>query len=178
MKTVVVRLVCGVFVFTLLNWLGTARELDRPAEAAPRSYLDQGWTEEQRLLFYTNPQGSYLLPYEWFLHLEQPGADKPFRSEEYMEPFRYLPNRNEKTNPDGLPVGFVKESPPVGPDGERNETVLMRPFMGPNAKASDFPKPQAWLGLTCAACHTTASLTDRGPGSRGRASAGRNWAPA
>jgi hypothetical protein len=120
-------------------------------EAAPWTYLDQGWSEEQRQQFYTTPQGSY----EWFLNLEQPGANKLFCSEEYMERFRYLPNRNKKTNPDGLPVGFVKESPLEGPDGKRNETVLMRPFMGPNANESDFPKPQAWLGLTCAACHTT-----------------------
>jgi hypothetical protein len=161
MKTTIVGLFCGVLVFTLLSWLGTAREPAKGAAAAPWTYLDQGWSEDQRQQFYTTPQGSYLLPYEWFLHLEQPGADRPFRSEDYMERFRYLPNRNPKTNPDGLPVGFVKESPPLGLDGKRNETVLMRPFMGPNAKDSDFPRPQAWLGLTCAACHTT-QLTYKG----------------
>ncbi len=137
-------------------WAGSVRrEQQRKAEALPWTYLDQGWSEDERQQFYTTPQGSYLVPYEWFLNLEQPASEKPFCSEEYMERFRYLPNRNKKANPDGLPVGFVKESPPLGADGKRNETVLLRPFMGPNAKDSDFPKPEAWLGLTCAACHTT-----------------------
>ena len=154
MKTTlaVLALFTTLFGIAGCHWTNEQPEKDAPPKW---TYLNQGWTEAERQQFYTTPQGSYLLPYEWFLYLEQPANDRLFRADEYMERFRYLVNPKNPSNPDGLPVGFAKEAPPVGPDGQRNETVLLRPFMGPNAKDADFPKPNAWLGLTCAACHTT-----------------------
>jgi len=150
--------IVGLALLTTLLGIAGCRNANDVPEKVPAptwTYLNQGWTEAERQQFYTTPQGSYLLPYEWFLNLEQPANDRLFRADDYMERFRYLVNPKSTSNPDGLPVGFAKEAPPVGPDGQRNETVLLRPFMGPNAKATDFPKPNAWLGLTCAACHTT-----------------------
>jgi hypothetical protein len=101
----------------------------KPARPAPDkiTYLNQGWTDAERQQFYYLAQGSEIMPYAWFLALEQPWNDKPFRDAKHIESFRYLPNDANESNPDGLPVGFTKGK---GPGGEM------------------------WFGLTCAACHT------------------------
>jgi len=106
-------------------------------------YLDQGWTPVDSLWFYNTTQGSDLLPYDFFLHLEQVDSQELLRSNENMNRFRYLPQRATPSNPDGLPVGFV----------------------------ADTYKCKKYLGLTCAACHTsqvnyngTGMRIDGGPG--------------
>ena len=95
----------------------------------PLIYLDQGWTEAERNQFYFTPQGSYLIPYAWYLALEQAQNSKPFNSAKYIDRVGYLVDEKaySASNPDGLPVGFARE--PVA-NGD------------------------AWLGYTCAACHT------------------------
>ncbi|NHZ98474.1 cytochrome c [Massilia sp. CCM 8734] len=107
------------------------------------AYLDQNWKPQDSLWFYTITQGSNLLPYDFFMALEQPGTTGLFRSSEHMNRFRYLPQRATPSNPDALPVGFVK-------DGYLNKD---------------------YVGLTCAACHTAqinyrglAMRIDGGPG--------------
>lgn len=89
-------------------------------------YLDQGLSADERQKYYYDPQGSSLMPYDWFLALEQPFNNKPFNDDAYIRSFGYLPNAKNDSNPDGLPVGFAKSVR----DG--------KPLMG----------------LTCAACHT------------------------
>src|SRR5262245_45668619 len=42
-------------------------------------YLDQGWEPRDSMEFYTRPQGSRVIPYTWFLALEQPASEAPFR---------------------------------------------------------------------------------------------------
>ncbi len=96
--------------------------VDTPAGGA--AYLDQGWTADQRLAFYTTSQGSQLVPYRWFLALEQPASQDKLRSDAKIERLRYLAQAASEANPDGLPVGFVKD------------------------------KETDWLGFTCAACHS------------------------
>jgi hypothetical protein len=98
-------------------------------EAATKvEYLPQNWSPAESLTFYYTPQGSQLIPYDWFLALEQPGASTtPFRENQNILRYRYLPQNPDAWNPDGLPVGFV---------GETADNVK-------------------WLGMTCAACHTT-----------------------
>jgi len=83
--------------------------------------LPQGWDEGNRTMFYTTSQGSQLLPYSWYLALEQPGGGAPFNAD-HLSRYGYLENR--ASNPDNLPLGFVK-------DLEQDQ-----------------------IGLTCAACHT------------------------
>jgi hypothetical protein len=103
--------------------------IDPYNETATRvEYLPQNWSPTESLTFYYTPQGSQLIPYEWFLALEQPGASTaPFRENQNILKYRYLPQNPDPWNPDGLPVGFVGET-------------------AGNVK---------WLGMTCAACHTT-----------------------
>ncbi|MDH5479789.1 MAG: di-heme-cytochrome C peroxidase [Nitrosomonas sp.] len=90
--------------------------------------LDQNWTTDTQQAFYFTSQGSRIMPYEWFLVLEQANSNKLFRSNKNIESLRYLPAQANSWNPDGLPVGFAK-------DKDHND--------------------KNWIGLTCAACHTT-----------------------
>lgn len=100
--------------------------------------LDQNWTEEEQQWFWFTSQGSRLMPYDWFLVLEQAGSTEPFRSDANMERLRYLVEKPGPLNPDGLPVGFAKDT------GEQG---------------------QPWFGFTCAGCHTT-QVSYKGTGIR------------
>lgn len=93
---------------------------------ATPTYLDQGWSESDSLWFYTTTQGSGLIPYDFFLVLEQANSDELLRSNPNIDKYRYLPQKPTFFNPDGLPVGFVKEG-----------------YQGKD-----------YMGYTCAACHT------------------------
>lgn len=96
------------------------------------SYLEQGWDAQMREAFYYTPQGSRLMPYKWFLALEQADNTEGFSAPDNLAGYGYLPPADGPSalNPDGLPVGFAK--------GQFDE-----------------PGRGQWLGLTCAACHTS-----------------------
>jgi hypothetical protein len=94
------------------------------------TFLSQSWSDDDRSWFYTTSQGSQILPYAWFMSLEHPDSTELFVADKLIR-FGYLPNPfdsgvRKARNPDGLPVGFVKD---VDDRGE-------------------------WIGMTCAACHT------------------------
>lgn len=89
-------------------------------------YLDQGWTPNDSLWYYNTTQGSALIPYDFFIALEQSSSTELFRANSLIDKYRYLPQKPTFFNRDGLPVGFVKES----------------------YKGNDY------VGFTCAACHT------------------------
>src|SRR5262245_23771314 len=93
--------------------------------STPR-YLEQGWRPQDSLWFYNTTQGSALMPYDFFMVLEQADSDEPFRSIKNVDRFRYLPQKATFFNPDAMPVGFVKET-----------------YRGKD-----------YIGYTCAACHT------------------------
>jgi mono/diheme cytochrome c family protein len=100
-------------------------------------YLQQGWDPSQSLWYYNTTQGSDLLPYDFFMVLEKLGTDTLIRSASNMNAYRYLPRKKTFWNPDSLAVGFVKDS-----------------YQGND-----------YLGLTCAACHTS-QLNYKGVGIR------------
>jgi len=92
------------------------------------TYLPQGWKEEDSLWFYNTTQGSNLLPYDLFLALETSDSNTLlFKDNENIIKYRYLPQNKTFKNPDGLPLGMTKDS-----------------YQG-----------KAYMGFTCAACHTT-----------------------
>lgn len=93
--------------------------------ASTPTYLDQGWNEVQRQRFYTTSQGSELLPLSWLLGLERPDSEELFLADGLAR-FGYLPNAKSEANPHGLPIGFTEET-----------------------------NGGTWVGLTCAACHTS-----------------------
>jgi hypothetical protein len=105
-------------------------------------YLEQNWSPQESVQFYFTSQGSQIVPYGWFLALEQPNSAIAFRDNQNILKYRYLAQNPGPRNPDGLPVGFVAGS----------------------------GTGRSWLGLTCAACHTaevrygtTAYRIDGGP---------------
>lgn len=104
---------------------------EAPAEPGKAQALDQGWSKELREKFYFTSQGSQLMPYAMLRALEQPLSDKPFLDPAHVAEMGFLPADGPSAlNPDGLPIGFVKDPrPATGP-------------LGP------------MVGLTCAACHT------------------------
>ena len=98
-------------------------------------WLDQGWSREDSNWFYTTTQGSQLLPYPFFIALEQERNSELFRDVRHMQKYRCLPEQPGARNPDGLPIGFVADA------GSSLPRHLVR--------------DQRSLGFTCAACHTT-----------------------
>jgi hypothetical protein len=100
------------------------------AQAPQTTFLDQGWSKETRQLYYFTPQGSRIIPYAWFMAIEQPDGAGMFADPAYLQRFGLVPaDGPHPLNPGGLPIGLAldpRTSPKTGPD----------------------------LGLTCAACHT------------------------
>jgi mono/diheme cytochrome c family protein len=75
-------------------------------------HLDQNWSEQDWQWFYTTPQGSKLILYDWAFALER--ADSEALWIENLERFYFLPNAESTVNPDGLPVGIVKDDKHLG----------------------------------------------------------------
>jgi hypothetical protein len=90
--------------------------------------LDQGWDAEARDRFYHEPQGSPIMPYDWFLVLEQPDGTGLFRADDYLGGFGLITSASSSLrNPDALPIGLTKD---LGIDGVEQK-----------------------LGMNCGACH-------------------------
>lgn len=116
---------------------GVIANKDRYAEPTPQDvfgdstdkvvYLDQNWDRYDSLWFYFTTQGSDFMPYDVFLHLEQPDSQALFRNSENMNKYRFLTQKPSHNNPEGLPVGIVEDS----------------------------YQDKKYIGFTCAACHTT-----------------------
>lgn len=112
--------------------------------------LNQGWSSVDREWFYHTTQGSRLMPYAFFIRLEQADSDQLFREERNIRRFRCIPQQPGTSNQDGLPVGFVADE----------GSIL----------SSSLLADRRSLGFTCAACHTaeinykdTAIRIDGGP---------------
>ena len=70
---------------------GAVARPDNNVTATEVLFLDQGWTDEDRQTFYYLSQGSELLPYHWFLALEQSDSDELFRADQHMKKLGYIP---------------------------------------------------------------------------------------
>jgi len=94
-------------------------------------YLDQGWSQADREMYYQISQGAQIISYDIFLNLEIAGSQELFRSDAISDRYGLITQApNPRTNPDGLPVGLTKT---VVTEGRwKGETV----------------------GVTCAVCHT------------------------
>ena len=94
--------------------------------AAPPAWqrLSQGWDSLQEWEFWYTSQGSQMVPYDWFLALEQPGRPVSFAAPEHLAEFGFIAAPRGRCNPDALPLGFTLDA------------------------------STQQLGLSCAACHT------------------------
>jgi hypothetical protein len=123
--------------------------------------LEQGWTGNDRLLFYHESQGTIMVPYDWFMALEQPeikffGSVGMFADTEYMARYGFLPSRPVPTRNDS--GDFV--SPPV--DCEPSDDPASVDYncglpVGISRALIEMPETgvrEEVVGFTCAACHT------------------------
>jgi hypothetical protein len=128
-----VACVTAVLIFAVHNSLQVPK-IERPKDVV---WLPQNWTEDQRRRYYHTAQGSELLPYAWFLALEQPrfslSGAPPFKDDRYLQGFGFIPDQVYQQNPDALPVGFTRDD------------RFVDPYTG---------QKLAVLGISCAACHT------------------------
>jgi hypothetical protein len=108
--------------------LSDIKQVAAVGDIPQRLELKQAWSNDTRKNFWFTSQGSQIIPYSWFTWLEQADNTELFRSARHMESLRYLPIESSALNPSGLPIGFAL-----------NENNQQR---------------EAWVGLTCAACHT------------------------
>jgi len=108
----------------------TGRALTQYAGEEGVVFLEQGWSHEDRLLYYNTSQGSAAISYDIFLNLERASDETLFRSDENMIAYGFVPQPSDPMyNPNGLPIGITKT------------TVADGPWAG------------EWAGLGCAACH-------------------------
>ncbi|WP_238123773.1 MULTISPECIES: di-heme-cytochrome C peroxidase [unclassified Xanthobacter] len=122
--------IASVVVLAALTNAVVRKEPAAPGKAETVLHLDQGWDAARREQFYFTPQGSTLLPYAFLKALEQPEGEGLFLDPKAVAQTGFLPSLGPSPlNPDGLPIGFVKDPRPGG-------------AFGPMA------------GLTCSACHT------------------------
>ncbi|MFM7261727.1 MAG: di-heme-cytochrome C peroxidase [bacterium] len=109
----------------------TAPASDQRA-ASSAIFIDQGWSEADRVAYHRTSQGSAVMPYDLFVALEQAGNTNLFRADEVSDKFGLVTvPADAKSNPDGLPIGLVKTTVPAG-----------------RWKGD-------WMGLTCSACHSS-----------------------
>lgn len=137
-------LLAPVVLFGVNKWLKSApptKPLDGKQIALDQGVADD-WSKVGLKWFAHENQGTMIMPYKWFVALEQPELTLPlarvkhFCDKDYLASFGFLASEPHETmNPEGLlPVGFSIE----------------RNFQDPR----DVYTSQDVVGLTCAACHT------------------------
>ncbi len=116
-------------------------------------WLEQNWSDKQRIWFHHTTQGTHTfpMPYAWFLALERPylsltGPGK-LSDADYLNRFGFIANL--PGDPADLPVGFAKQAPAPNPTTGK---LWSNPATG---------EEMATIGLTCAACHS-GQMTYRG----------------
>ncbi len=93
-------------------------------------FLDQGWSEDQRLYYYHKTQGSAMLPLAFYQNIEQADSEALFSETSNIQRLGLgIGNVDEKHNPEGLPIGLALA---VVDEGI---------FKG------------EWVGFTCSSCH-------------------------
>lgn len=120
------------FPLVLVGLLAIGASGSMPAYAAELSlqdtvYLQQGWDQKTRQAISYTSFGSRIIPYDWFIALEQAGSAALFRDDAHLSALGFIVSPPAKFNPDGLPIGIVRDV---------------------DKKNGDY------VGLTCAACHT------------------------
>jgi hypothetical protein len=124
-RGVSVALTCGALV--LVSTLHSPAQYKKEPGVV---FLDQGWSDEDRLRYYYTSQGSAAIPYDIFVNLETTDGGELFRSDKNVARYGLVPHpADPKNNPDGLAIGLTK-------------TVM-----------TEGPWKGEWVGLGCAACH-------------------------
>ena len=134
------RIISTLFVLAVvaglyLLWSILFRPIPSPETPGDIRWADQGWDPDSRQWYHNRSQGTLVIPYDWFLALEQPASRQSIIADDYVTRYRLIPNPNPLYNPDRLPIGVTNATHPV--DGTK------------------------WVSFTCAMCHT-GQLTYKG----------------
>jgi hypothetical protein len=156
-KTIIPLLAVQLFILSGCFKASDNEVTAPPAEKPELVILEQGWNSDERVDFYNTSQGSQLIPYAWFLALEQSDSELLFRADDNIGRLGYIPQQPVAgRNPDGLPVGFVKDDTIDPLLVTKISTSRLSSETG--ALQSEY---REWLGLTCAACHTSEIQLDK-----------------
>ena len=139
-----------VTAIAVLASIGSSR-----AQTPGWTEVPQGWSDAQRVAWWTATQGSRLIPRAWLDALEQPDSTAMFLDPANIASFRYLPNPTASwTSPDkncpydpAIPLGFTVD---CQSDADLSNTKLRW--------KTDQGNNEPWVGMNCSACHT-AELT-------------------
>ncbi len=127
-----------------------------------RVSLPQGWTEAERAQFSHQSQGTAMVPYEWFVALEQPqvkfiGTVGLFRDPAYLSRYGLLPDV-EPLDGSGSALRTVDCEPDTSPTLSPSDPAYHCGLANGLARAlitlPDTGEEQDTVGFTCAACHT------------------------
>ena len=111
MRSVSLAIGCGVLVLA-----STLASLAQYTKETGVVFLDQSWSDEDRLRYYNTSQGSAALSYDIFLNLEKATDQSLFRANENMTGYGLVPQpADPKYNPDGLPIGITRTIVTDGP---------------------------------------------------------------
>jgi len=137
------RLACALLTVSLgVPSLGAAVA----ADPATMPYVTpQGWTADQRKIWYQATQGSRLIPLDWLRALEQDKSAELFLAPQHIASLRYLADGDAD-----LPLGFAV-------DASDDSDLSISKLRWKNDQGSG----EKWVGMTCSACHT-AQLTFQG----------------
>jgi hypothetical protein len=136
-------------------------------------WLEQNWSTEDRHWFHHVTQGTEIMPYSWFVALEQPGLrlfGNPgmLVDSAYLERFGFIPSPRS-IHADAASLRHYGYSPAAAAKTELAASVAgLRPTAGENsdglpvgfARLSGAVNPATGaaeadkIGLTCALCHT------------------------
>ncbi|MDN3637688.1 cytochrome c [Simiduia curdlanivorans] len=95
--------------------------------AAGLTLLAQNWSDQDREVAWFTSFGSRVMPYSWFLALEQAANQLPFNQVAHMESFGFSMPGASEANPDNVAIGLTKT-----PERDGHE----------------------WIGLGCSGCHS------------------------
>ena len=79
------------------------------------------WTEDERAQYYHLTSGTQLIPYSWFMALEQAGSQDWFKADAHMQRLHLIPDEAHPLhNPDQLPLVLARLCFPTTLAGSRN----------------------------------------------------------
>lgn len=95
----------------LLILLGSNVSADSPSSSYQRLHQGSKWTPNDWNTFYSQDQGSFIIPYSWMVALKEANGQSFLRDS--LARYGYLPNPKSSRNPKGLPVGFLVAKAPT-----------------------------------------------------------------
>jgi len=95
----------------LLTLVGFNVSADSPSSSYQRLHQGSKWAPNDWNTFYSQDQGSFIIPYSWMVALKEANGQSFLRDS--LARYGYLPNPKSSRNREGLPVGFLVAKAPT-----------------------------------------------------------------